>query len=146
MWWSAGSAKLSSLIFVINILGFFHLKSCSSASVSKQLEPEMEKVHIFFMKHYNHGMFLVDNSERSPELYKSPLQRDHWFWILKIGRSLLQPSNYTVCWTPDEVLHIQFSSLKKKYNTNKINISQYILYRKSWQTKVYVLNFAFHLF
>lgn len=71
-------------------------------------------------KHYNHRMFLIDKSERSLELHKLQLQRDHWFWILKIGCNL-QPSNYAVSWTPHKVLHIKFSSLKKKYNTNKIN-------------------------
>lgn len=98
-------------------------------------------------KHYNHRMFLIDKSERSQELHKLQLQRDHWFWILKIGCNL-QPSNYTASWTPDKVLHIKFSSLNKKsiILTKLINTSQNILYSQSWQTKVYMLNFAFHLF
>ena len=33
--------------------------------MTKQLEPEMEKVHLFLMKHYNNKMLLIDKSDKS---------------------------------------------------------------------------------
>lgn len=39
--------------------------------MTKQLEPEMEKVHLFLMKHYNNKMLLIDKSESILELRNS---------------------------------------------------------------------------